>query len=52
MSKQFKKLEDIKDMEVGKKITMHEYQITRVPGGWIFYHMVGMTAVFVPIPGL
>lgn len=47
-----KTVEDFKNMSLGQKITVDKYEVTRVPGGWIFYHTEGMTAVFVPIPGL
>jgi len=42
----------LKEMNDGDTVTFRQWEITKVPGGWIFKHNVNGQLVFIPIPGM
>lgn len=42
----------LEDLDTGETVQFGQWNITRVPGGWIFEHCLTQQMVFVPLPGL
>jgi hypothetical protein len=42
----------LEDMECGDSIEGSSWQVTRVPGGWIYHHKLAGSSVYVPMPGM
>jgi len=42
--------EILQNLELGECIKFEQWNITRVPGGWIWEHCLTQQMIFIPIP--